>query len=168
MDTIAQLRNYDIRLVHPADGGFRPASSPVINNRARTWALAQRVALVDDGRLQPGHACAHLLHLADAGICSCSGFGLDHTHAWVPLDDPARPFLLTQPYGEDGRLAAYADAHGLIMEHLPWDCWWTGPGDRLTATPVRLAVPEEIQAPWALGRRTAVILAEMAGRRVRG
>ena len=134
-----QTTSRSIKLVPPLAKEFSIYGSPEIMERARKWALRNRLVLVEGAP-----TCAHGMY--GLQICptlvDCHNFGLDHTQLWMegdPGPDLQRPFLLTQPYVEDipDKLRAYAGAHGLNVSSYPQDDWY-GNG----TLPIRLEVDD--------------------------
>lgn len=146
----------DVRLIPPLAEEFRVTGSPEADERARRWALRHRYLLASGP-----YTCAHgLLMLGCPAFGSCCP-ELDHTHLWVPCDEPFRPFILTHPYTDEipGGLRAYARAHGLNVTGPghPWpgfredDRWY-----HQDALPIRLTASNTEVYAWPLS--TAAIL----------
>jgi len=143
---------HDLALIPPLAKEFSVYGGDGTVARARDWALDGRYLLARGIPI-----CAHGFYLLGTcpGRCSSQDF-MDHANIWVPADLPAeRPFLLSQPYGDEAPGAfAYAEAHGLNAQiNYPGDNWY-GSG----TIAVRISVPEDWPM-WPIEQLATVLLA---------
>lgn len=167
----------DIRLVHPLSSEFSVYGGDDTLRRAREWALRNRYYLMGSGPVC-AHVF-YLMECPNAGsrCLPCADHTQVWIPApdfrdFERHSGAGAPFILTQPYLSSlpddetaavngissmtgstripAEMAAYATAHGLILDSYPWDAWYYPDHCvpiRLSADNRRIAVfPLELEA----------------------